>query len=288
MKVEIKPVLFIFFVFLFSLFVFPPKVSAQVVINEVHPKEEWVELYNIDDNEASLEGCILYMHKDKYKPQSIEFSASDSVSKFKLIKKGEYNWSTNWLNDGEDTVFLECPLNTDSVSHGGGSSIDSPEDKSIGRSPDGTEDFSVLSSSTPGEPNSSPPTPKPTSTPTPTPGSTPSPTPTPTKTPTATPKPTVKAVVTKKPKIISSKTTSDEEESEVLGLREGLEPPSPTPIPESEEKRKVPITAILFVLGGLGFMGVAGYPFLKSMKKRYNIENEEKETAERDFKPGDS
>jgi len=132
------------------------------------------------------------------------------------------------------------------------------------------------------------PTSTPTPTPTPTLGPTSTPIPTPTKTPTPTPKPTVKAVVTKKPKVISTKTTSDEEESEILGLREGLEPPSPTPIPESEEKGKIPITAILFVLGGLGFMGVAGYPFLKSMKKRYNIENEEKETAEGGFKSGDN
>jgi len=132
------------------------------------------------------------------------------------------------------------------------------------------------------------PTSTPTPTPTPTLGPTSTPIPTPTKTPTPTPKPTVKAVVTKKPKVISTKTTSDEEESEILGLREGLEPPSPTPIPESEEKRKIPITAILFVLGGLGFMGVAGYPFLKSMKKRYNIENEEKETTKGDFKPRDN
>jgi hypothetical protein len=130
--------------------------------------------------------------------------------------------------------------------------------------------------------------PSPSPTPTLTPGPTSTPTPTPTKTPTATPKPTVKAVVTKKPKIISSKTTSDKEESEILGLREGLEPPSPTPIPESEEKRKIPITAVLFVLGGLGFMGVAGYPFLKSMKKRYNIKNEEETGAEGGFKSGDN
>jgi hypothetical protein len=94
--------------------------------------------------------------------------------------------------------------------------------------------------------------------------------------------------VTKKPKIISTKTTSDEEESEILGLREGLEPPSPTPIPESEEKGKISITAVLFVLGGLGFMGVAGYPFLKSMKKRYNIKNEEETGAEGGFKSGDN
>ncbi len=132
------------------------------------------------------------------------------------------------------------------------------------------------------------PTPSPTPTPTQSPSSTPTPTSTPTKIPTATPKPTVKALVTKKPKVISTKKTSDEEDSEILGLREGLEPPSPTPIPESEEKRKIPITAVLFVLGGLGFMGVAGYPFLKSMKKRYNIKNEEETGAEGGFKSGDN
>lgn len=290
MKVEIKPVLFIFFVSFFSLFIFPPKVSAQVVINEIEPYAEWVELYKTQEGEVSLGECVIYFHNSTSTYQKKELGPEDKFLEQEFFKKIDTN--NTWLANDGDTVILDCNWGQDTLSYGQGAMVGKPPtNKSIGRYPDGSNNLFILDAPTPSTPNSyTQPTLTPTleTTPTPTPGPTPTPTPTPTKIPTATPKPTVKAVVTKKPKVISTKTTSDEEESEILGLREGLEPPSPTPIPESEEKGKIPVTAILFVLGGLGFMGVAGYPFLKSMKKRYNIENEEKETTKGDFKPGDN
>lgn len=214
-----------------------------------------------------------------------------------VVKAGKYSVfekSKGWLNDNGDVITLKNDggdtMNLVAYGDSIGSVVGAPGlDKSTGRVPDGSGLWQKNLVWTKGYANPNPtPTSTPTPTPTPTSGPTSTPTPTATKTPTATPKPTVKAVVTKKPKVISTKTTSDEDESEVLGLREGLESPSPTPIPESEEKGKIPITAVLFVLGGLGFMGVAGYPFLKSMKKRYNIKNEEETGAEGGFKSGDN
>ena len=289
-KLSTMKFLYLGLLIIVSLFIFVPNVSAQVVINEIEPYTEWVELYKTQEGEVSLEGCVIYFHNSTSTYQKKEFGPEDKFLEQESFKKIDTN--NTWLANNGDTVILDCNWGQDTLSYGQGAMVSKPPtDKSVGRYSDGSNDLFVLDAPTPGAPNSyTQPTPTPTPTPSPTPtlGPTSTPTPTPTKTPTATSKPTVKAVVTRKPKVISTKTTSDEDESEILGLREELEPPSPTPIPESEEKGKISITAVLFVLGGLGFMGVAGYPFLKSMKKRYNIENEEKETTKGGFKSGDS
>ncbi len=291
-KLSTMKFLYLGLLIIVSLFIFVPNVSAQVVINEVLPdpsgeetQEEWVELFNKGSEEVDVEGFVLKdaaNHDLTINSSHVDGSTQIPANSWLLIKRnGHSTFSLNNTNDETIKLYDQEVNLLDTFTY-----TDSTTDKSWGRIPDGGGINSEELNPTPGGANETPPTPTPEPTPTLTFSPTPTSTPIPTLTPT--PKPTVKAIVTKKPKVISTKTTSDEEESEVLGLREGLEPPSPTPVPESEEKGKIPVTAILFVLGGLGFMGVAGYPFLKSMKKRYNIENEEKETAEGDFKPGDS
>jgi hypothetical protein len=289
MSVKCKLFLFIFFLL---FFISASEASAQVVINEFSSWDtsgDWVELYseeNIDISEWILRDTTSVM-----KIIDSGKSIGPSTSQFFIVEVG------NRLNRNGDVIELyrkDGVTQEDKVSYGdeGGACLPGPA-QSIGRYPDGMGSFVRFSSPTKKASNEGVeldpcPTPTPELTPTPTLGPTSTPTPTPTKTPTATPKPTVKAVVTKKPEVISGKTTSDEDESEILGLREGLESPSPTPIPELEEKGKIPITAVLFVLGGLVFIGVAGYPFLKSMKKRYNIKNGEETEAEGGFKSGDN
>lgn len=118
--------------------------------------------------------------------------------------------------------------------------------------------------------------PDPTSTPTESPTDTPSPTPIPTSTQTPTPRPTVKAAATKRP--IKLTFDTDDSEDSILGLREGLAP-SPTGTPEPEVGRKFPWSSLFFILGGIGFMGFAGFSFLKQRQKGYNDENgDEKKT----------
>lgn len=280
------------FVFFLLFFISASEASAQVVINEFSPStlKDWVEIHNTNDSLVDLSVYRIRDTTDNNKKDLFGSLEAGGVVSFDFGRS---------LNKDGDTVKLilvdgENETLVDSISYGGDGNLCLPSEQgSIGRAPDGSSTIERFSIHTRdflnGTSNLDPcPSPTPETTPTPTHGPTSTPTSTPTKTPTATPKPTVKAVVTKKPKIISTKTTSDEEETGVLGLREGLEVPSPTPIPEPEEKGKIPITAVLFVLGGLGFMGVAGYPFLKSMKKRYNIRSEEETGAEGGFKSGDN
>lgn len=109
-------------------------------------------------------------------------------------------------------------------------------------------------------------------TPTPESTSTSDPTSTPVPTPTPTPKPTVLAIATKKPKITPKPVVNDDEKDEsdnILGLRNELMA-SPSPDPEEEGKKKFPFMAGLFLFGGTGLIGVAGYTFIKNKKKEYN------------------
>ena len=118
------------------------------------------------------------------------------------------------------------------------------------------------------------PTPTPTSTPTPTPTPTPLASPKPSVGGTPTPKPTAKAMATVKP-------TSEPEENnqDILGLREELTTPEATASSESKsEPRKFPVVASLFIIGGLGLAAVPFYPFLKERYKRYTNKAGEKET----------
>ncbi len=271
------------FVFFLLFFISASEVSAQVVINEISSYPNSVVAGQEFDVSFSVSG--LSVSTDYYSKAlgGNNFTEADTWSS---KNSGWLQQNASWTDMPEFTTNSEGGASVTIKTRFEETSSGDKEFKVRIRKVNVTPniDSSIVTISV----TAVTPTPTPEPTPTPTLGPTSTPTPTSTKTPTATSKPTVKAVVTKKPKVISTKTTSDEDESETLGLREGLEAPSPTPIPESEKKGKIPITAILFVLGGLGFMGVAGYPFLKSMKKRYNIKNEEETGAEGGFKSGDN
>lgn len=267
---------------LLFLLIFTSDVSAQVVINEVDPASdpEWVELYNLGLPGVSLDGCILYMD-DNHGIQNVPFTSADVFeSNYKVVSKGDYSWSSNWLNNNGDEVSIVCTDSTDLVSYGNqsGSTVEAPDSgKTLGRTPDGTGSLSLLNSPTQGGQNSGPP-PTPTNSPTPTTKSnftsTPSNTPVPTLTNTPTPKPTVK--VTKKP-TNTPKITKNENQGEnlTLGLRDELSiTPTPDESAQPGEKGKFPWLAGLFILGGTGFIGAAFYP---TIKKRYNLKSESKQ-----------
>lgn len=119
-----------------------------------------------------------------------------------------------------------------------------------------------------------PTTPTPTSTPVPTstPTSTPTPMPTPTKAPI--PKPSPKPSPTE---ISESIDTQEEKRSDVLGLREGLSEPSPSPLVQGASEKKFPLAAILLIVGGLIIMGGAGFTLFRKIKAEgyNNSQNEE-------------
>lgn len=256
----------IFIVASVLLLLFPSSTCcAQVVINEISPSEEWVELFNVGLTEFSLDGCTLLMGSPS---QDVIFSVSDSISlanKFKIIEKGNYGWTANWLNNDGDNVSLTCSTINESASYG--SDI---ENATYGRYPDGIGNFVVLVSATKGLPNSSPtPTPTPTSPPTSTltltstPTLTPTPTPTATKTPSPTKTPTPTARKTSTPTVEET-----QGEDVVLGLRNELQMGSPTPTPiASSEKKKFPIGAVILIVMGIGLVGGSGFVLFKKMRE---------------------
>jgi hypothetical protein len=260
---------------LLVVLLFPTNVYAQVVINEVFPNPadneagaEWVELYNLSDEPASLADCVLYLHESDIN-QKVEFEEGDfidGVDKYKVI-----SWDKTWLKNSGDTVRLICSSFKDKVSYGdaGGASVSAPkEGMSIGRSPDGTGDFFVLNIFTLVGPNSQPPTstPVPTNSPTPT----PIPKPTSTFTPTPTPKPKKTPTLTQVP-------TKDEEEgTQILGTKGGEDDidneKEQTSDPE-KERGKFPLAAGAFVLTGLGLISFPVVNYLR-LKRGYNQKNE--------------
>ncbi len=256
---------YIFFFVIFA-FTFPSEVSAQVVINEFVPdaSTEWVEFHNAS---SSAEYIKSYWLDD----DSDFTNDSGSSSKKQLTNINISNVTfpffemSSFLNNGGDYVVLFAPDGTFIDQYVYDSSPG--YDVSIGRSPDSTGSFTILETPTKGSANSGP-----KFTPTPESTSTPNPTSTPIPTSSSTPKPTVTATATKRPTMtprpVVKKDEGDNKE-DILGLRGELMA-SPSPESEEEVKKKFPFMAGLFLFGGTGLIGVAGYTFIKNKKKEYN------------------
>lgn len=249
-------------IFVLIIFIFPGSVNAQVVINEVLPNPkgedsgaEWVELYNIGASPVSLMGCILYLHESDNN-QKIGFKDDDFIERYKVV-----SWDDMWLNNSGDKVRLICSSYSDEVAYGDldEAVVGSPKEEiTVGRNPDGTGSFYLLSSITLGEANSLPPssTPVPTDTPTLTPKPSPSPVPTSTPAPTLTP--------TK----IPTPSPAEEESLQVLGVGEKKNDDEASESANEKSKKSFPVFAGIFILAGLGLIS---FPVINYIKQKKNI-----------------
>lgn len=145
----------IFNLIIFFFFVFSPKILAQnkeVVVNEINPYEEWIEIYKTKEGEVFLSGCTVYFHNIKTTNQKKNLNGDKFLGE-EFFKKIETN--ATWLANDGDTVILECPWGEDIVSYGNGAMVEKPPlNKSIGRYPDGSDNLFILDKPTPNSPNS--------------------------------------------------------------------------------------------------------------------------------------
>ena len=187
-----KKTLLFSFSFLSLFFLFTSVASAQVVINEfsVTPNPEWVEFYNASSSAEFI--------KNYWLDDDTNFNDDSGTSSKKQLTGLNTSNSTypyieinSFLNNSGDYVVLFDPggnlINQYQYTSNPGDNV------SIGRSPDNSGGFTVLSSATKGSSNSGP-----QPTPTPSPSPSPSLTPTPTPTPTPSPSPKVLGTTTKK------------------------------------------------------------------------------------------
>lgn len=250
----------------------PQSVSANIVINEFFfmTGSDWIELYNTSSVSASLAGMVI---KD---------SAGQEIPLNGILEGGQYKViTTNKLNkDGDSLNLFDSGSNQtlESIAYGDLGTICIPQtDLSIGRLPDVSGNFTILSAPTEGLSNNSvsavacvTPTVKPTAT------SKPDPTGTPTSSPkpSATPGPPV-STHTHTPTIVPSKRMS----ITVTKIHTSTPPVSSVPIDQAEDPAvlveatetadvatasslltRFPFKAILALLltaGGFGLLGVA-------------------------------
>ena len=267
------------FTLLLGLLVFPSFVQAQVVINEIDPYNEWVELYKTQQGEVLLDGCVLYFHNDLTTSQKKIFTIDDKFltdEYYKKIDTGE-----SWLNNSGDTTQFICSWVQDIITYGSGGGVSVPsEGKSAGRYPDGSSNLNILSPVTPLSANQMPtptPTPTPTATPSPTPTATatatsaPTSTPTPTATPTRTPTPSPRGSPSGTPK---PKTPTPSPEVSLLGEETGdfsLNEVTPTPAEEvlgasDKDSGNNSIIPFVFIGTGMVFLILGGISFYKKTR----------------------
>ena len=145
-KIILCSIFLIFFFFIFASYSF-----AQVVINEFLPINpsggDWIELYNNSDSQADISGWKV----DDTTSTMKTFSSGTTIS-----SHGFYHFEvSDRLNNSGDTIYLKDQ--NDNLKDSKGYSSNPGENVSIGRTPDGEENWVTFSSSTPGSSNGSPP-----------------------------------------------------------------------------------------------------------------------------------
>lgn len=272
----------VFLIFLSLLF--PQKIFAQVVINEINPSGEWVELFKTSPGPLSLEGCTIYFQDTK--SQKKDLKSVDNFLEDDLYKVIYTDSANGYLNNSSsDTVSLECPaFNLEPVVYG-----DNMGTKSYARIPNGTGPFVVTTQITQGSQNPDP-TPEPTPTPTPTPTTTPTPTPTPTTasttTPTATPvkTPTPTPVKTKTPTPNPTVllTTDPTLQPDVQGVQDARDSMNLLGVASESatvtDSKGPPIIPIILIGFGVFFIIGAGLALAKKGKSEYNLPKDESVT----------
>lgn len=266
----ILQIIIIFFTYL----LIPQSVFAQVKLNEVSvdSSPEWVEFYNASQSADYIKSY--YVDDDE--------SFTDDIGSSKKLLTGlnitnsTYPYfelsSSVFNNDGDKVVLFDQ----------NGSIIDtyeytkSPGDNvSLGRSPDNTGNFFILSSQTKGAPNSLPIS---SPTPTPTPAATPkiTPTPSPIVLPASTPKASAIPSPTPKkaspfPSNKSASPASDVEVSpEILGESE-IASPSQEASASSGVNAISQFSGLFLILTGVTFSAAAGWFAFKKHKPKVDI-----------------
>lgn len=270
----IRKIIFLFFFLLFSFGV--KDVLAQVVINEFLPNpseggNEWVELYNLGSSAVGLSGWTLSDSKDH--SNSLDVLGEILAGKFAVyIYSGD-----GWLNNDGDSIILKDNLGAVVNTYSYTSSF--TDNQSLGRCPDGSENWVKFNSPSQGAsnpmPTPIPPTPTNTSVPEPTtapPADTPTPEPpTDTPAPTSTPRPTATPSVKPTPTLgISLEPTESLEpdlgptealtKEEILGLSESEASPS------SKITKRIPWFPVLAIVAGIFFIGFSIFTFLKAKR----------------------
>lgn len=266
-------------------------VYAQV-INEVFPdpsgrdtEGEWIEIYNPEDTGIELSGYLLEDvagHQFLIDEITIGMQTLIRSKEFLIISVG----SELSLNNDKETIYLYKSTDDDELVDEF-SYVGSQIDRSWGRVPDGSNICMSTLDPSPGENNNFPPTPTPSNTPTPT--KTPKPTkiPTPTITQIPSPTPTIKtSIYTGKETPVPTEEFEDESSNEksnseerVLGIREEFENDEEDNSfsMENEIGEKLPVGALAIILGGVGFVGVGGYPYIKKwLESKNDFGNKEK------------
>ncbi|MEK7168475.1 MAG: hypothetical protein AAB778_00510 [Patescibacteria group bacterium] len=231
------------------LFIFSTsKINAQVVINEINPSGEWIELYKTSLGALNLENCTIYFQESKSQKKTLTVSDSFlDTETYKIITTdGSY-----LNNTSSDTVSLEC---TDFVI----SPVVYPDninDKSYARIPNATGNFIVTTQITQNIQNPDP-TPVPTAT------STPTATTTSTSTPIVTAKPSPAKTSTPKPTVTPAEEAVQTDEPFIEKTVE-LETTNPSPTGlvagASTSNNKSKTIAITLIFFGVCFLGYCGF-----------------------------
>ncbi|OGG26620.1 hypothetical protein A2960_00415 [Candidatus Gottesmanbacteria bacterium RIFCSPLOWO2_01_FULL_39_12b] len=274
---------FVFIAFLIITLTFPDIVFATVVINEIMPNpssgDDWIELYKTDQTEIDLSGWKIEDSTSVAKTFSDGTKIASASSYYQVML-------SNRLNNGGDTVKLKD--NNGNIINETTYSSNPGEGITLGRFPDGSSNWGILTSSTPNSSNSSlvpssTPTPSITPTYTPTPKtndtSTPKPnTPTNTPIPSATPTPNRILSPTPTPKITKTVTptkapnptvpltptpTPTEKAGSVLGEQDNAS----TPSAGNQNKRGWIIVSILISLGFI-CIGIAVFLSFKTVARK--------------------
>lgn len=187
----------------------------------------------------------------------------NSLGSVNIQNQDCFNYFKVTSNEATQSVSLKIKVGSENEVANGSANLRAHRFTSTCRSYDFSDPYSMTVNLPTPVPAESP-TQQPTASPTPSPS--PSPTPTKSPTPIATPKKSTSPTPTLIASIVSNEEPLTPAQGDVLGL--GITAsPSPLVASENVTRKKFPLAAVLFITGGLAFVGLALFMFFRSYQK---------------------
>ncbi|MGI6395476.1 MAG: lamin tail domain-containing protein [bacterium] len=132
--------------------------NSDIVINEIFVKSsddtktDWIELYNKGTGTIDLSGWVIMDEKDRT-PYTIKDGTKLASKKYLLInqdKTGDKGFAFGLGSGDKVRLYNNNEVRMDKIKWESG---DIPEDKSLGRVPDGSETIKITATPTPGASN---------------------------------------------------------------------------------------------------------------------------------------
>jgi len=124
--------------------------TANIIINEIDPYNEWIELRNLENSEVNLYGWTI--EDSSHHPQSLK--GTIPAGGYIVLERAARDYRFALNNSGDMVILKAGATEIDSIEYGKGKTVPAPaRGQTLARIPDGTGDWTITSTPTKGRAN---------------------------------------------------------------------------------------------------------------------------------------